>query len=62
MQFSKVVQKIVEFWEKYENLNLKVAFFLVSLQLVHLYWLTTDVVAKRITGESAFAIPRPGLE
>lgn len=60
MQFSKAVQKIVGFWEKYENLNLKVAFFLVSLQLVHLYWLTTDVVAKRITGESAFAIPLSG--
>jgi hypothetical protein len=60
MSFSATVQKMVGFWQKYENLNLKVAFFLVSLQLVHLYWLTADVVVKRVTGESAFALPVTG--
>lgn len=57
---SVAVQKIVEFWHRYENLNLKVAFFLVSLQLIHLYWLTADVVIKRITGESVFVLSQSG--
>lgn len=52
---SAAVEKLVSFWHKYENLNLKVAFVLISLQLVHLYWLTSDVVVKRLTGEG------PGL-
>lgn len=60
MSFSVTVQKMVGFWQKYENLNLKVAFFLVSLQLIHLYWLTSDVVVKRIAGESIFAVPVTG--
>ena len=50
---STAVQKLVEFWHKYENLNLKIAFVLISLQLIHLYWLTADIVIKRITGTSA---------
>lgn len=54
------VHKLAKFWLRYENLNLKVAFFLVSLQLIHLYWLTADVVAKRITGESAFVLSQRG--
>ena len=36
------------------------AFFLISLQLVHLYWLTADVVIRRITGDSAFALQQRG--
>lgn len=52
------VQKLVGFWHKYENLNLKIAFFLISLQLIHLYWLTADVVIQRITGESALGLSR----
>ncbi len=52
-----VLQKIVDFWHKYENLNLKIAFVLISLQIIHLYWLTTDVVLLRIFGESFFAFP-----
>jgi hypothetical protein len=55
---SSAVQKLVTFWYKYENLNLKIAFFLISLQLIHLYWLTADVVIQRITGESALSLPR----
>ena len=50
------VQKLVRFWHRYENLNLKIAFVLISLQLIHLYWLTTDVVVKRITGHSVFVL------
>ena len=46
---SNALQKLVRFWQRYENLSLKIAFVLISLQLVHLYWLTADVVVKRIT-------------
>lgn len=49
-----VLRRIADFWKKYENLNLKIAFVLISLQIIHLYWLTTDVVLQRITGESFF--------
>jgi hypothetical protein len=55
---SSTVQKLVGFWRRYENLNLKIAFVLISLQLIHLYWLTADVVIKRITGESVLGIPQ----
>lgn len=57
---SGAVQKLVVFWRRYENLNLKVAFVLISLQLVHLYWLTADVVVKRITGDSALGLTLGG--
>ncbi|HJU58226.1 MAG TPA: hypothetical protein VJ583_00625 [Nitrososphaeraceae archaeon] len=39
---------------RYQNLNLKISFLLISLQLLHLYWLTTDVVLYRITGTDYF--------
>ena len=44
------LQKIIEFWDRYENLNLRIAFILMSLQLVHIYWLTTDIVINRVSG------------
>ena len=50
MFVSAAVQKIIGFWHRYENLNLKIAFALISLQLIHLYWLTADVVIARLTG------------
>jgi hypothetical protein len=31
---------------------------LISLQLLHLYWLTADVVIQRITGESVLRVPQ----
>jgi hypothetical protein len=57
---SAVLQKLVGFWRRYENLSLKIALVLISLQLVHLYWLTADIVVKRITGESAFDLTLNG--
>jgi hypothetical protein len=57
---SAAVQKLVVFWHRYESLNLKIAFVLISLQLIHLYWLTADVVVKRLTGESAFGLSQSG--
>ena len=54
---SSAVQKLVGFWRRYENLSLKIAFVLISLQLIHLYWLTADVVIQRITGQSMLGVP-----
>jgi hypothetical protein len=55
---SSAVQKLVGFWHRYENVNLKIAFVLISLQLIHLYWLTADVVIQRIIGESILGVPQ----
>ena len=52
-----LVEKFVNFYHRYENLNLKITFFLISLQILHLYWLTTDVVLQKIFGESFFIAP-----
>jgi len=49
------------FWTWYEKhyaINLTVTTLLFALQLIHLYWLTTDVVAGRLLGESFFS-PTP---
>ena len=46
--------KIINFYLRYQNINLKVSFILISLQLLHLYWLTTDVVIYRLTGTDYF--------
>ena len=51
------LRKVLSFWEKYQSLNLKIAFFLMSLQVLHLYWLTADVVLKMIAGDSYFGLP-----
>ncbi len=58
---SAAVQKLVGFWHRYENLNLKIAFVLISLQLIHLYWLTADVVIQRITGERMLSVQHGSL-
>ena len=46
-----------DFWGWYERnygLNIGISAILFSLQLIHLFWLTTDVVALRLLGESLF--------
>ncbi|MFZ0568773.1 MAG: hypothetical protein WBL49_02060, partial [Nitrososphaeraceae archaeon] len=52
------IQKILSFWTRYENLNLKITFILISLQILHLYWLTADVVLQRIFGQSYLGLPK----
>lgn len=49
-----------KFWAWYERhyaLNVGIALGLFLLQMVHLYWLFTDVIIERLTGESWFAPP-----
>lgn len=48
------------FWNWYQRhylLNLSVAAGLFAVQLFHLYWLFTDVVLFRLTGQSYFTFP-----
>ena len=50
---------ISRFWVWYEDhylLNIGIAAGLFLLQLVHLYWLTADVVALRLIGRSFFEV------
>ena len=58
---ADLVGKFVDFYHRYENLNLKITFFLISLQILHLYWLTTDVVLQKLFGESFFIAPKSFL-
>ena len=53
-----LVGKFINFYNRYENLNLKITFFLISLQILHLYWLTTAVVLLKTFGESFFLAPK----
>ncbi len=48
-----------DFWAWYERnyaLNVGITAVLFALQLVHLSWLSLDVVAERLTGESYFPL------
>ena len=47
-------KKFINFYLRYQNINLKISFILISLQLLHLYWLTTDVVIYRLIGIDYF--------
>ncbi len=47
-------KKFINFYLRYQNISLKISFILISLQLLHLYWLTTDVVIYRLTGIDYF--------
>jgi hypothetical protein len=45
-----VIKRILAFCERYERLSTRIAFFIIALQLVHLFWLTTDVVFVKAFG------------
>ena len=57
-QRADLVGKFINFYHRYENLNLKITFFLISLQILHLYWLTTDVVLQKLFTKSFFLAPK----
>jgi hypothetical protein len=44
-----------EWYERHYTLNVTVAALLFMLQLVHLYWLSADVVWQRLVGQSYFS-------
>jgi hypothetical protein len=53
------VGRFFAWYERNYALNVGIAAFLFVLQVVHLYWLTTDVVVARLTGESWFSPSGP---
>lgn len=52
MGLGSPMQRFWRWYERNERLNLTVATFLFLWQLVHLVWLTTDVVVVRLFGTS----------
>lgn len=54
-------QKFWDWYEKHKTLNLGIAAFLFTLQIAHLYWLTTHVGFLKLFGQSFFN-PSPFLE
>lgn len=50
-----LVKTFFEWYERHYLLNISIAALLFLLQLVHLYWLSADVVAERLTGDSYFS-------
>lgn len=54
---GSLVKRITSFYDRYENLNLKVTFVLIALQLIHLYWLATDIILVKLVGQSWFPFP-----
>ena len=55
---STLVQRFWHWYERHYLLNLSLATGLFMLQAFHLYWLFTDVILKRLTGQSYFAFPQ----
>jgi VIT1/CCC1 family predicted Fe2+/Mn2+ transporter len=55
---STLVQRVWRWYERHYLLNLSVATGLFMLQAFHLYWLFTDVILRRLTGQSYFAFPQ----
>lgn len=52
IELNHLLKQISNFYERYENLGIKITFVLVSLQVIHLFWLTTFVIfdAPELTG------------
>ncbi len=52
------MNKFWAWYEKHYKLNLIIATGLFLLQLFHLYWLATDVIAVKLLGQSYFVLPQ----
>ena len=51
----RAIRAFFAWYERHYVVNVAVAAGLFLLQLVHLYWLTTDVVVRRLTGDAWFS-------
>lgn len=58
---NKFTDRFWNWYAKRESLNTGIAAGLFTLQLIHLYWLTTAVVFLKLFGESLFT-PSPTFE
>lgn len=54
---SQILAKFWNWYERHYLLNLSFAWLLFLLQLFHLYWLFTDIILQKLTGESYFVFP-----
>ena len=54
---SKLFENFWQWYEKHYTLNVTIAAILFTLQLIHLYWLTTHVVFFRLFGINLFSPP-----
>ncbi|OGE82727.1 MAG: hypothetical protein A3B10_01725 [Candidatus Doudnabacteria bacterium RIFCSPLOWO2_01_FULL_44_21] len=52
-----MLDKFFTWYQKHYLLNLSIAAGLFLLQIFHLYWLFTDVILLKLTGQSYFAFP-----
>lgn len=50
------IKQFFDWYERYYIVNVGIAAGLFVLQLIHLYWLSADVVAARLVGESYFEL------
>lgn len=51
---GKLIKSFFAWYGRYYLLNISIAAFLFTLQIVHLWWLATDVIALRLFGQSFF--------
>lgn len=49
-----ITQRFWAWYERHYAVNLGIATFLFAIQVVHLFWLATHVIALRLLGESYF--------
>lgn len=53
---KKLINQFFSWYEKHLILNTSIAAFLFLIQLIHLYWLTTDVVLYDLIGQKFFGL------
>ncbi|OGE88980.1 MAG: hypothetical protein A3J07_04750 [Candidatus Doudnabacteria bacterium RIFCSPLOWO2_02_FULL_49_13] len=51
-------QRFWDWYQKYYRVNLTVTVFLFALQLFHLYWMFTDIILLKLTGQSYFGLSK----
>jgi len=51
---KKILNNFWNWYERHRTLNIGIASVLFTLQLVHLYWLTTDVVIVKLTENNLY--------
>lgn len=52
----RLFSSFFEWYERHYRLHVTLAAGLFTLQLVHLYWLSSQVVAERLTGQGYFGL------
>jgi hypothetical protein len=53
---QRIISGFFEWYERHYRVHVALAAGLFTLQLVHLYWLSSEVVAERLTGHGYFGL------